>query len=57
MIVFPCDFYFHDPVMVGGRVGTTVTRTAGTTNAVLTGIEDGWATTVVVHWQRQVGTT
>ena len=40
-----------------GRVGTGFTGTAGTMNAVLTGIEDGWATTLVVHWQRQVGTT
>jgi hypothetical protein len=40
-----------------GRVGIGFTGTAGTINAVLTGIEDGWATTMVVHWQRQVGTT
>jgi hypothetical protein len=43
-----------------GRIGTTVTGTAGTMNVVLTGMEDGWAAwamTVVVHWQRQVGTT
>ena len=45
-------------VTVDGRVGTTVTGTVGTMNAVLIGMEGGWATTLVVHWQqqRQVGT-
>jgi hypothetical protein len=46
-------------VTVGGRVGTTVTGTVGTVNAVLIGMEAGWAAALVAHWQRQrqVGTT
>jgi len=38
-----------------GWVGTIVTGTAGTMNAVLTGIGDDWATTVVMWRQWQVG--
>jgi len=41
---------YHDG---GWSLGTTVTGTAGTMNAVLVGMEDGRATAVVVHWQRQ----
>jgi hypothetical protein len=44
-------------VTVSGGVGTAVTGTAATVNAVLTGMEDGWATTMVVHWQWQVDMT
>ena len=39
----------------GSWVGTAVTETAGTVNAVLTGMESECAATVVVHWQWQVG--
>jgi hypothetical protein len=35
----------------GSWVDTTVTGTAGTLNAVLTGMESECAATVVVHWQ------
>jgi hypothetical protein len=35
-------------------IGTAVTGTAGNMNAVLTGMEDECAATVVVHWQWQV---
>ena len=44
-------------VTMDGRIGTAVTERVGTMNAVLIGTGDGRATTVVVHWQRQVGTT